>query len=186
MFGLTTWSTYVSFLSIALVTQGALANESQEIFPELPGYVVVGDPASPGDLDAIRTIMMNSGQGWAEGNASQVADVYADDADWMNAFGDVRRGREAIKEYLTGLFSFDEADMGESEQANGRMISMRYVGDDVVILHSMTTSVRAGALEGADHRQVHSTSVLAKQNGEWRIVHEHISDARPRTTIKDE
>ncbi|MEM1081097.1 MAG: SgcJ/EcaC family oxidoreductase [Pseudomonadota bacterium] len=186
MFGLTTPLPRPFIVCLALIAQGALANEPEEIFPELPAYIVVGEPASAGDLDAIRTLMMSSGQGWAEGNAGQVAVVYADDAEWMNAFGDVRRGREAIEGYLTDLFSYDEEGMGENEQANGRMISMRYVGDDVVILHSMTISNRAGALEGADHRQVHSTSVLAKEEGQWTVVHEHISDARPRTTIKED
>jgi uncharacterized protein (TIGR02246 family) len=181
-------NTYLLFvcLSFFLSCPESTANDAEEIFPQLPNFVVTGEAASSDDETAIRAVMRASGQGWAEGDAAVVAEAYSNDAEWMNAFGDVRRGPEAIERYLSGLFEDDDDGMGESEQANGRMISLRYLGDDVAIFHFMTISTRAGALEGADHRQVHTTSILAKANGQWRIVHEHTSDARPRTTIKSD
>jgi hypothetical protein len=41
--------------------------------------------------------------------------VYSDDADWVNAFGTVKRGREAIVGYLRGLFADDNFNRGEPE-----------------------------------------------------------------------
>jgi hypothetical protein len=41
--------------------------------------------------------------------------VYSDDADWVNAFGTVKRGREAIVGYLTGSFADDNFNRGHPE-----------------------------------------------------------------------
>jgi hypothetical protein len=39
----------------------------------------------------------------------------SDDADWVNAFGTVKRGREEIVDYLRGLFADDNFNRGEPE-----------------------------------------------------------------------
>jgi uncharacterized protein (TIGR02246 family) len=179
-------------LAFALLIAGlispvrSLAEETTEpeIFPTLPDYIVIGAPAAPEDEDAIRALMMDTARAWAAGDATGVARHYTSDAEWMNAFGDIRRGSDAIEDYLAWLFAGEDEGQGEADQAGGQMISLRYLGDDVAILHFMTKSTRSGALEGADVRHVHATSVLAKINGEWKTVHEHIADVRPRTTIK--
>jgi uncharacterized protein (TIGR02246 family) len=41
--------------------------------------------------------------------------VYSDDADWVNAFGTVKRGRDEIVDYLRGLFADDNFNRGEPE-----------------------------------------------------------------------
>ena len=39
--------------------------------------------------------------------------MYSEDADWVNAFGTVKRGRDEIVDYLTGLFADDNFNRGE-------------------------------------------------------------------------
>jgi hypothetical protein len=41
------------------------------------------------------------------------AGVYSDNADWVNAFGTVKRGRDDIVEYLRGLFRDQNFNRGE-------------------------------------------------------------------------
>lgn len=57
-------------------------------------------------------------------------------------------------------------------------VSLRYVGDEVAILHGVTMSTRGEARSGTGERRVHTTTVLAKEDGAWRIVHQMIMDAR--------
>lgn len=155
------------------------ADDGQEPYEALPDFVTIGEPASAADAEAIREVLAITGKGWGTGDAELFASVYSDDAEWMNAFGQIRRSREAIENYLTELFAEDDEGMGEDEAMSGASISLRYIGDDVAIYHGVTKSVRMGALEGADERRVHNTTVLEKRDGQWMIVHEHISDARP-------
>ena len=41
--------------------------------------------------------------------------MYSDDADWVNAFGTVKRGSKEIVDYLRGLFADDNFNRGEPD-----------------------------------------------------------------------
>ena len=155
------------------------AQETQSPYEALPEFVTIGAPASEEDLAAIREVLMKGGVAWGSGDASALASIYSEDAEWMNAFGQVRRGSEAIEAYLGDLFEDQDEEMAEFEEQSGSAISLRFIGDDVAIFHGVTRSTRMGALEGAEERRVHNTQVLEKRGDTWMIVHDHISDARP-------
>ena len=53
--------------------------------------------------------------GFRDRDAEALQAVYSDDADWVNAFGTVKRGREEIVDYLRGLFADDNFNRGEPE-----------------------------------------------------------------------
>ncbi len=172
-------SLFGAILVLAAHAPFAQAEDAPEPYEELPPFQTVGEPASDEDREAIMNVLRMSGQAWGEGDAKKLASFYSDDAEWMNAFGQIRRSSADIEHYLTELFAEDDEGMGEGEAQNGGAISLRYIGDDVAVFHGYTLSVRTGVLEGADQRRVHSTSILEKRDGVWLIVHEHISDARP-------
>ena len=46
--------------------------------------------------------------------AEPLGGVDSDDADWVNAFGTVKRGRREIVDYLTGLFRDDNFNRANS------------------------------------------------------------------------
>ena len=168
----------VLFLALASAcTTGA--QESPAAYEDLPEFVQFGEPATEADFDAIRELLATSGAAWGQGDAETFASFYSDDAEWMNAFGQVRRGSDAIKVYLSDLFEDQDEEMAEFEEQSGASISLRFIGDNVAIFHGVTSSTRMGALEGAEERRVHNTSVMEKRGDTWVIVHEHISDARP-------
>ena len=50
--------------------------------------------------------------GFQERNADKLVGVYSADADWVNAFGSVKRGADEIVEYLRGLFADDNFNAG--------------------------------------------------------------------------
>ena len=68
---------------------------------ELPGLEGMPDK----NQEAIGTTLGALLSGFSQRNPDLLVDVYADDADWMNAFGTARTGSSQIVEYLRGLFA---------------------------------------------------------------------------------
>jgi ketosteroid isomerase-like protein len=58
----------------------------------------------PDDQQAIKETLLTMLASFRNRDAVALHAVYSDDADWVNAFGTVKRGREVIVGYLTGLF----------------------------------------------------------------------------------
>lgn len=147
-------------------------------YSESPEYRIFGEAASPQDAEAIRDLMRRFGQARGAHDAKGAAAAFSEDVEWTNAFGVVVRGSANLEKFLTSLFAGDEVGTTQGEGANYRPISIRYLGDDAAIIHGMTQSTRGESRSGEAPRRVHLTFVLAKQDGEWRIVHQQITDAR--------
>src|SRR3954447_7269504 len=71
-------------------------------------------------------------QAFATRDADALEGVYAADADWVNAFGTVRKGSAAIVDHLRGLFA--DADFSAGRPAGPPEVSVRRVGGDAVVL----------------------------------------------------
>ena len=56
------------------------------------------------DQDAIGATLISLMTGFRERDAEKLVGIYTSDADWVNAFGTVKRGEEEIVQYLRGLF----------------------------------------------------------------------------------
>lgn len=65
-------------------------------------------------------------------DADHLAGLYAPDADWVNAFGSVKKGSDEIVAYLRGLFA--DANFAAGRSPEPPQASLRRVTDDVVIL----------------------------------------------------
>lgn len=143
-----------------------------------PEYRIFGEPASPQDAEAIRDLMRQFGQARGANDAKGAAAAFAEDAEFTNAFGDVVRGSDNVEKFLTWLFAGDEPGTTQGEGASYRPLSIRYLGDDAAVIHGMTQSTRGEARSGEGARRVHLTWVVAKEDDEWRIVHQQITDAR--------
>jgi uncharacterized protein (TIGR02246 family) len=65
---------------------------------------------APADQEAIGKTLLKA---FDDRDAEALLGVYSDDADWVNAFGTVKRGRDDIVEYLRGLFADDNFNRGE-------------------------------------------------------------------------
>lgn len=146
-------------------------------YSTLPEYKVFGE-AAPEDAQAIGMLMRQFSEARQAGDAERTAAFFAEDVEWTNAFGDVVRGSDNLQKFLDWLFSQDEEGTTEGEAMQYRPVSIRYLGDDVAVLHGMTLSTRGEARSGEGPRRVHLTFVLAKRDEKWRIVYQMIMDAR--------
>lgn len=135
------------------------------------------------DAAAIEQTLRTLQVAFASRNAGPLRDVYVADADWTNAFGTTRSGRDAIVAYLEGLFA--DPHFGAGRLAGPPQVSVRPVTDDVVVAKTFVEIAGQQTADGKElpKRRNHSLKVLARQpDGRWLIVSEIYMDARDETT----
>jgi uncharacterized protein (TIGR02246 family) len=116
-------------------------------------------------------------------NADALNEVYAADADWTNAFGTTRSGRDAIVAYLRGLFA--DEHFGAGRLVGAPQVSIHPVTPDVIVAKTYAEIAGQQTVDGSELpiRRNHSLKVLARQpDGCWLIVSEIYMDARDETT----
>jgi uncharacterized protein (TIGR02246 family) len=117
-------------------------------------------------------------------DARPLVGIYAEDADWTNAFGTTLKGRQQIVDYLTGLFADPHFGAG---QAGPPQVSIRLVTSDVVVVKTYIEIEGQQALDGTSlpTRRNHSLKVMQRQpEGEWLIVSDIYMDARTDATYR--
>jgi uncharacterized protein (TIGR02246 family) len=135
------------------------------------------------DAQAIERTLRMLQAAFRSHNADMLRDAYAADADWVNAFGTTRSGRDDIVAYLRGLFA--DEHFGSGSFASTPQVSVRPVTDDVVVARTYVEIAGQQTVDGKTLpvRRNHSLKVLARQpDGRWLIVSEMYMDARDEPT----
>jgi uncharacterized protein (TIGR02246 family) len=131
-----------------------------------------------GDGPAIADTVGQLLAGFIRRDADALLRVYAEDADWVNAFGSVKRGAAEIASYLRGLFAdanFNDGRMIASPQSRLRRLSGEVVTVSTHLRIAGQGLVGGGAIPVRDN---YSLRVLQKQaDGRWLIVSEMYMDA---------
>ncbi len=164
-------------------------------YSPLPVFEQFGEPASEADGQAIEALIERAGRAWRSGDVEGSVAAYSEDAEWVNAFGDVRRGHAELREQFRYLFarfesdtdaqdssgseSSSEADAASQSAPSRGRISLRHVGPTAAVLHSYVES-NWGRNRNSDEgpRRIYITRVVEKRDGNWLIVHQMIMDAR--------
>jgi uncharacterized protein (TIGR02246 family) len=135
------------------------------------------------DQEAIGRTLLALQSGFRERDAEQLTVVYAADADWVNAFGTVKRGAAEIVQYLRGLFADDNFNAGTL--SGPPTIAIRVLTDDVVLVSAHLQVEGQGVVGGGEieMRDNYSLRVLQRQqDGAWLIVSEMFNDANRERT----
>lgn len=133
-------------------------------------------PGTPADSAAIMAALQNWERGWEIYDAELAARDYSHDADWTNAFGFRRIGRENVHSMLEEAFSIPAVTAGKTEY---EFHDLRFLSPEIALLRSQ--AIREGQLlaDGTtEPRRIAHLRVFAKQNGEWLIVSHLITDER--------
>jgi uncharacterized protein (TIGR02246 family) len=146
---------------------------------ELPGL----EAMPPEDQMAIGATLSALLGGFARRDAALLEAVYADDADWVNAFGTVRTGRAQIVAYLRALFADANFDAGRPVAPPESRL--RRLADTVVAVSTRLRIAGQGLVGGGaiDLRDNHALHILQRQpDGRWLVVSEIYMDARQDRT----
>ena len=137
------------------------------------------------DQDAIGVTLISLLTGFQERDVDKLANVYSGDADWVNAFGTVKRGADEIIDYLRGLFADDNFNAGSLKTPPEA--SFRVLTPDVVLVNAHL-QVEGQKLVGGSEIEIrdnHSLRVLQRQpDGTWLIVSEMYNDANQEKTYE--
>jgi uncharacterized protein (TIGR02246 family) len=136
------------------------------------------------DQEAIGKTLLTLLKAFEERDAEPLATVYSPDADWVNAFGTVKRGDSEIVDYLRGLFK--DANFNRGELAGPPQTSFKVLTPDVVIVSAHLLVKGQGLVGGGTmDRDNYSIRVLQRQpDGSWLIVSEMFQDANTQTTYE--
>ena len=134
------------------------------------------------DQQAIGKTLLTLLTAFRDRDAEAMQAVYSDDADWVNAFGTVKRGRAEIVDYLRGLFADDNFNCGETE--GPPETSFRALTPEVVLVSAHLRIKGQGLVGGGTlDRDNFSLRALQRQaDGSWLIVSEMFQDANTETT----
>lgn len=150
----------------------------------LAGAPALAEPTGTSrDQAAIQAAIVRWDHAWESKDAVLAARDYAEDADWTNAFGMIRKGRSAIQATLTEVFALPFVMAGSSETVGQEI---RFLGPDTALV--LTRVRRAGQQlpdgQALGTRQTNHLRVFSRIEGRWQIVSHLISDARDRETGK--
>ena len=131
------------------------------------------------DRDQVLTTLGALFGGFAARDADMLAGVYSDDADWVNAFGSVKKGSVEIVNYLRGLFA-------DTNFNAGRLVAppksrLRTLTSDIATVSTHLQVQGQGLVGGGEIklRDNHSLRVLQKQaDGRWLVASEMYMDVR--------
>ena len=137
------------------------------------------------DQDAIGATLISLMTGFQERDAEKLVGIYTSDADWVNAFGTVKKGGDEIVDYLRGLFADDNFNAGTLKAPPET--ALRVLTPDVILV-SAHLQVEGQKLVGGgeiEARDNHSLRVLQRQDdGSWLIVSEMYNDANREQTYE--
>jgi uncharacterized protein (TIGR02246 family) len=127
------------------------------------------------DEAAVRAIVNHWQQSWENFDASILAGDYAGDADWLNAFGVRINGGAKIVEFVSKVVKRPGV---QDRHTTWGEPTVRFVRADVALASRDYTTVGHKTLNGQEMppRNTHSTWLLTKDGGKWRIASQVISD----------
>ena len=135
------------------------------------------------DQEAIGTTLTALMNGFRERDAGQLVGIYTSDADWVNAFGSVRKGSDEIVTYLRGLFSdenFNAGTLRAPPEVTIRVLTAEVV---LVLAHLQVDGQKLVGGGDIEVRDNFSLRVLHRQDdGSWLIASEMYNDANREQT----
>ena len=127
------------------------------------------------DEAAVRRVLGEFNDAWTARSASRYAAVFADDADWENAFGGRRKGRKEIQEFIGGLVSqFSSAEEAITDTRVWCMSPKLALVD----VYQTVTGQKLPSGRIVPTRRIRMTQLYEKNGGKWMIKVHRVADLR--------
>lgn len=147
---------------------------------EVPPFTVFGSPVDSTQQAVIENLLDSFKASWASQDVPAHLALFAEDAEWTNAYARMYRGSGELEVFLRDqLFPAFDSTVSQEEIRNANLLSIRYLGDDAAVIHLYTDGPRGeSAIPGRELRRTHIHLVFASIQEQWKIVHTAIMDAR--------
>jgi uncharacterized protein (TIGR02246 family) len=131
----------------------------------------------------INSIIEDWNISWDVKDYKLAAKWYSNDAKFVNAFGDVKNGKNEIEQLLKEVFSLPFVMSGKSET---KAQTFQILNDNVVIIHTSVERKGQKMPEGSNIEKRITTHlrVFEKNSNQWQIKSHLISDARDKQSKK--
>jgi uncharacterized protein (TIGR02246 family) len=139
------------------------------------GESVQPQPIQSEDEAAVRALYAQLMDGWNAGSGEAFAAPFADDGDLIAFDGTHFKGRHEITPFHQQLF---ETHL-KGTRLVGQIMSVRFLGPDVALMHAVGGTVMRGKSTPAPERDSIQTLVAAKRDGEWRLAAFQNTRVRP-------
>ncbi len=127
------------------------------------------------DETAIRKVLTEFNDAWTVRSASRYAAVFAEDADWENAFGGRQKGRKEIQEFISGLVSqFSSAEETITDTRIWCMSSKMALVD----VYQTISGQKLPSGNIVPTRHIRMTQIYQKRDGKWQIKVHRVADLR--------
>jgi len=162
----------LAFLGLVIAVSGFALAQAGSPAPKQAATAQVGTAE---DEAAIRAIVNHWQQTWENHDASVLAGDYAEDADWLNAFGVRLKGGAKIVDFVSTVVKRSTV---QGRHTTWGESTVRFVRPDVALAYRDYSTVGHKTSNGQEmpERKTHATWFLTKDGGKWRIVSHVISD----------
>ncbi len=121
---------------------------------------------SPGPFDVeVRSVLSKLMSAWAAGNATQFAESFSEEADFVPYFGIHVHSREAIAKAHQPAFK----TFLKGSKLHYEVQSIRTIADGVILVHTLGAVTSAGADESNPKPTSLQSFVMVEQHGELTI-----------------
>jgi uncharacterized protein (TIGR02246 family) len=124
---------------------------------------------------AIRTLYQRTLDAWNQGDGFAFAEPMAEDADFIAFDGTHFKGRRAIGEFHDPLLKTHL----KGTRLVGKVLSLRFLSNDVALLHVMGGTIMRGASTPHPGRDSIQTLVLTREEHAWHITAFQNTRVRP-------
>jgi uncharacterized protein (TIGR02246 family) len=112
---------------------------------------------------------------WGRGDGEAYGSRFTEDADYVAFDGTRTRGRREIAASHQQLFD----KWLKGTQLKGRILSVRFLGSDVALVHATGGTIIRGKTKPSPERDSIQTLVAVRDGGGWRFAAFHNSRVRP-------
>jgi uncharacterized protein (TIGR02246 family) len=114
-------------------------------------------------------------------DAHLVAELFADDAIWVNAFGRRIVGRPAIATWFAELYD-DPGYKGRQETVAPAIAEVVFVRPDVAVVRILRQNLGQRLPNGTTiERRTHNTMTQTREPDGWKVRYEVVTDERDRS-----